>query len=300
MASTYKERDFSGNNESLADAIGSTVGTSSPSVQNTSIKPTAGKTMTAQEYSQRAQELSGSAPQFQPNDAVTGAKNYLDQVIANKPGSYQGQYTGKVQQLYEQLMNRPKFSYNQNSDAMYQMYAQRYKAAGQQGMRNAMGAAAAQQTGGYGSSYAQTAGQQQYNASMNQLADMVPQLQQQALSRYNDETQRMSDMYNTAAQADQMEYGRYQDSVSRWQNERDYAANEYDRQYNNQYNTWRDSMNNANNFMQMEREDQQMQMQNAQQMAMQQIKAGIWPGDKLIEQAGWDIDQAKKLVRKYR
>lgn len=296
MASTYKERDTSNNSESLAEAIGEKAG--GTAADNRSGGLQAGKQYSATDYAQRAQELQGSVPAFQANDSVVNAKNYLDNVVANKPGAYQGKYTGMVDRLYQQIMGRPSFSYNQNNDAMYQMYAQKYRSAGQQGMRNAMGAAAAQQTGGYGSSYAQTAGQQAYNASMGQLAETVPQLQQQALSRYNDETQRLNDMYGTASQAEQTEYGRHQDRVNRWQSERDYAANEYDRQYNNQYNEWRDTNNYAMNMVNMEREDTQQAMSTAQNQVMAAINQGITPPRYLVEQAGWDYTAVKKMAKK--
>lgn len=42
-------------------------------------------------------------------------------------------------------------------------------------------------TGGYGSSYAQSAAQQSYQRYLQQLSDVLPQLQSAAYSRYRDE-----------------------------------------------------------------------------------------------------------------
>ena len=70
-----------------------------------------------------------------------------------------------------------------NSDALYQQYRDLYTQQGQMAMMDTMGQAAAM-TGGYGNSYAQTAGQQMYNQYLGKLNEVVPELYQQAYNRY--------------------------------------------------------------------------------------------------------------------
>ena len=305
LASTYqdpqqKKQDSGG--ESLGQSIGNKVGTTGGNTGSagTGTAKTGALNKTAQQYANRVNQLAQDpALQWQQPDNVTQARNYLDEVIANKPGAYKSQYTGQVQSLYDRIMNREKFSYDQNSDAMYQMYSQAYRNAGLRNQRDVQGQAAAQ-SGGYGSSYGQTAGQSAYNASMGQMAQMLPQMQAQALDRYSTEMQNDANLYNTAMQAEQSDYGRYQDRMNMWQQERQWAAGEYDRQYGNAYNEWQQSQGAAQQLVGMERDDRQQAMQQAQSQAQMYIQAGIMPNKDLIAASGWDEAGVRELVRKYR
>ena len=62
---------------------------------------------------------------------------------------------------------------------------------GSRAMRDTMGQAAAL-TGGYGSSYAQSAGQQQYALYLQKLGEAMPELYQAAYERYSAEGDRKS------------------------------------------------------------------------------------------------------------
>ena len=86
-------------------------------------------------------------------------------------------------------------------------------ALGQQGMMDTMGQAAAL-TGGYGNSYAQTAGQQTYQGYLQQLNDRIPDLYQLALSKYQLEGNALADQYAMLGTREDQDYGRYRDSVS--------------------------------------------------------------------------------------
>lgn len=297
MASTYQDKQQQQQQTSdLSKAVGKTV--SGNNAANAAPAQATATGATGGTYAQRVNNLMQNSPlQYTPGDSVTSAKNYLDQVIANKPGSYESKYTGQVQNLYDKIMNRQAFSYDVNGDAMYQMYANRYKQAGLRNMRDVMGQASAQ-TGGYGSSYAQTAGQAAYNEQLGALANMTPQLQANALNRYNEETANMSRLYDTARQAEQTDYGRYQDRVNMWQNERSFAANQYDQAYSNDYGMWQGNVNNAMNLYDMERQDTQSAMNAAQNQAQMYIQAGIMPSKTLLKQTGWDEKSVKALVKK--
>ena len=64
-------------------------------------------------------------------------------------------------------------------------------------MQDTMGQAAAL-TGGYGSSYAQTAGQQTYQNYMQQLQEQLPELYNMELQRYNQEGENLSNQFALA------------------------------------------------------------------------------------------------------
>ena len=83
-------------------------------------------------------------------------------------------------------------------------------------------------TGGYGSSYAQSAAQQSYQRYLQQLSDVLPQLQSAAYSRYRDEGDALMDRYKLLQGQDEEAYGRWQDLVSAWQKEVSQAQSRYD------------------------------------------------------------------------
>lgn len=104
-----------------------------------------------------------------------------------------------------QMQALTNWNYDPENDVSYQAYKQIYTDAGNRAMNDTLGQVAAR-TGGLASSYATSAAQQSYNNYMQQLAAMVPQLEQQA---YN----RTSNLYNMYAQDDATQYGRYRDDI---------------------------------------------------------------------------------------
>lgn len=127
--------------------------------------------------------------------------------------TYSSEYGGLAKSALDDYLNRAKFSYDVNADALYNQYADKYTRQGQLAMKDTMGQAAAM-TGGYGNSYAQSVGQQAYQGYMQQLADKVPELQQIAYARYKDEGQNMLDKYGLYADAEARDYSRHQDALA--------------------------------------------------------------------------------------
>ena len=197
---------------------------------------------------------------YQQSDTVAQAQQMLNDYMAQKPGEYQSTWQGQLDELMNQILNRKPFEYDVNSDALYQQYKDQYVLQGQQAMMDTMGQAAAL-TGGYGNSYAQTAGQQAYQGHLQQLTDKIPDLYQLALSQYQMEGNALADQYAMLGAREDQAYGRYRDSVS------DYY-NELQRLYS-QYNTERDYdygqfIDNRNYQYQQDRDavaDQQWQAQ---------------------------------------
>ena len=174
---------------------------------------------------------------YAESDAVKQANALLQQQIAAKPGAYQSQWQDEISDYMNRIENRDPFSYDPNSDALYNMYKDNYIQQGQMAMMDTMGQAAAM-TGGYGNSYAQTVGQQAYNQQLSQLNNVLPELSQMAYNRYQDEGQRLQDMYNMYLGREEQDYGRYMDSFNAWQAERDYLANRYDAERDADYSRW--------------------------------------------------------------
>ena len=207
---------------------------------------------------QKRNEVSSQKPgdfsygEYQKSDAVLQAEALLQQQLGNKPGAYQSQWQAGMDETLQSILNRDKFSYDLNGDALYQQYKDQYMLQGQQAMMDTMGQAAAM-TGGYGNSYAQTVGQQTYQGYLQQLNDRVPELYQLALSQYNREGDELYSQYGLYADRENQDYGRYRDTVSdyntelgrltedaRYQSETDYGR--YMDSYNMAYGQHRDTV----------------------------------------------------------
>lgn len=168
--------------------------------------------------------------------------NKVDDMLgrAETQGSFAYSRDPDVDQLVGTIMNQKPFSYDAESDPTFSAYKKAYLREGDRATANALAQASAM-TGGVPSSYAVAAAQQAGNYYAGQLADKVPELEQQAYGRYLDEFGRqlntLGALQNDRAQEhsewqgdfnnlmallggyqtqDQIEYGRQQDERN-WQ-----------------------------------------------------------------------------------
>lgn len=219
---------------------------------------------------------------YQQSGSVQAAQDYLNSVLSSKPAS-----DAQLSQLYDRIMNREKFSYDLNGDALYQQYKDRYQNLGRQAMMDTMGNATAL-TGGYGSSYATTAGNQAYQQYLQQLNDVVPELYQQAYNRYTQEGNDLLNQYNLA-------YGRYRDAVGDWENERSYANSDYWQRYNADYANYQNMLNYWNQMAQQENANYYTDRDYAYNLAMAIIKERKMPSDAILAAAGMTQADAQQL-----
>ena len=181
---------------------------------------------------------------YAASDAVNQANALLQQHISSKPGEYQSAWQDEADSYLSQYQNRGPFSYDFNSDALYQQYKDNYIQQGQMAMMDTMGQAAAM-TGGYGNSYAQTVGQQVYNQQLSQLNNIMPELYQMAYDRYTQQGQELLNMYGIYMDRDATDYGRYRDKMNDWYNQRDYLTGQYNSERDFDYGQWKDDRNFA-------------------------------------------------------
>ena len=197
-------------------------------------------------------KLNGLEGGYMPSGSVQAALAYLEQVKASKPGAYQSRWDDELTSLYDQIRNRKKFSYDMGTDPLYQQYREQYQRLGRLAMQDTMGQAAAL-TGGYGSTYGEQVGQQAYNAYLQNLNDIVPQLQQQAYQRYQDEGTDLYNQYSLVKGRDDTDYGRYRDTVSDYYSDLSDARSAYNSersldqsQWETMLNYWAQKANNEN------------------------------------------------------
>lgn len=178
---------------------------------------------------------------YTPSSTVQAAQAYLNQVQANKPGAYESQWDGELTELYNNIKNRKKFSYDLGTDPTYQQYREQYQRQGRLAMQDTMGQAAAL-TGGYGSTYGEQVGQQAYNAYLQSLNDIVPDLYNAAYNRYQDEGTELYNQYSMLSDRENAAYNRYRDSVSDYYSDLSDARSAYNSAYSNDYNQWADQL----------------------------------------------------------
>lgn len=229
------------------------------------------------------------------NQAYLNAMAALKQVEQNKP-TYTATYDDQLKSLYDQIVNREKFSYDVNADALYQQYKDQYVTQGKMAMMDTMGQAAAL-TGGYGNSYAQNVGQQAYQGYLQQLNEVVPELYGMALDQYNQEGDAMMEQYAMLGDLQDAEYGRYQDALDRyWQDvsyQQQLADDAYDQGYENWYNSYQmgiDAENTAYNRKQ----------DSYEKLVSLITSTGYSPSAAELEAAGMSSAQAKSYANYYK
>ena len=234
---------------------------------------------------------------YEKSDVVKQAEAMVQQQMANKPGEYQSNWQAQLDDTLNKILNREKFSYDLNGDALYQQYKDQYMTQGKLASMDVMGQAAAM-NGGYGSSYGETVGHQAYQGYLQQLNDRVPELYQLALNQYNQEGQDLKDLYSLYTDMDDRAYGRHRDTVSdyyteldrltedaRYHDETDYGR--YMDKINTDYTMYRDTITDANTAKKY-----------AYDTAMGMLSMGVNPSAEMLADAGISSADAQALVNK--
>ncbi len=154
---------------------------------------------------------------------------------ATKPDSYQSQYTDQIADLTNTINDR-SFSYDYAKDPAYNTYKQNYTLKADKANTNAQAASAAL-SGGYGSSWATTAGANAYTTTMDGLDDVIEGLYSQALNQYNTQTDTLNSQLSALTSAESLAQSEYQNDMTNWYNELNYLQNAYNEASNEQANT---------------------------------------------------------------
>ena len=131
-----------------------------------------------------------------------------------------------LENVKQGIQNYGDFSYNFNEDALYQQYKDQYIQQGKLAMADTMGQAAAM-TGGYGNSYAQSVGQQAYQGQLDNLNDVIPELYQMALNRYNMGKEDLYNQYGMLMSEYEREYGLHSDEYNKLLDKLGIAKDDY-------------------------------------------------------------------------
>lgn len=177
---------------------------------------------TQQETTAPKQDTSAPKENVTPAQSTgTAEKSYTETMETLKKAettapTYSGSYDQEIKDLYDKITNREPFKYDYASDPLYGQYSEKYQQLGKQAMKDSMGQTAAL-TGGYGNSYGSAVGQQQYDAYLQRLNDVLPELYGQAYNQYAAEGDRLKEQYSLAAKLRDTEYNQYRDALGDYQ-----------------------------------------------------------------------------------
>lgn len=145
---------------------------------------------------------------------------------SSMPGAYQSRWQATLDQMLSKILNREDFKYDFNADPLYQHYKDQYVNAGRNAMMDTVGQVSAL-TGGYGNSFAATAGSQAYQEYLKGLTNKIPELYNAAMSKYKMDTDNMYRQYDAVGAQEDREYAQYEGNWNRAYNMMGYFADQY-------------------------------------------------------------------------
>lgn len=203
-------------------------------------------------------------------------------------------YSDQVKDMMDKIMNREKFSYDVDNDQLFQQALSSAMNSGKTAMQDTIGQASAL-TGGYGSTYATTAGNQAYNAFIEDAYKNLPQYYQMAMEAYQMEGDEMYRQFGMVSELDDKEFNRniaaydatyqhrnqmYNEAYTQYRDEKsdafamagiemqeysqksndlynlyNIASNTYESMYKKEYDSWSDRVNNAWKTVEVENSD---------------------------------------------
>lgn len=241
------------------------------------------------------QRLSTLQQGYTPSQNVQNAQNQLTQVQAQRPTAYTSPYTQQLEGIYQQIVSRQPFKYDMNGDMLYQNAKDQYVQGGRQAMMDTMGQAASL-TGGYGNSYASTAGNQAYQQYLLQLNAMLPDFYDRAAARYDQQGADLYNQYGLMQDRENAEYGRYQDSLAQWNTDYANAQSAYYNAYNQDYGAYQDALDYWQQQAAAENADYWAVRDQAYQTAMQMLANGQMPSADLLAAAGISQVDAQSMM----
>ena len=214
------------------------------------------------------------------NEEYQAALRKMEALRGSKP-AYSNTYGEQVRSLQEQLTNRSPFTYSIDKDALFRQYRDRYQSLGRKALEDTMGRAQTM-TGGYGNSYAQTAGQQSYQAYLGELSEVTPKLYAQALERYKQEGQDLQSRYDAAKAMEQEEYSRHQDALDAYRRDLSQLQTQADQAYDRGYQQYLEEYKRAGD--------------RYTRLIYMMEKLGYRPSEEELLAAGLTRDQARAFL----
>lgn len=230
------------------------------------------------EEEQQERETGRSSVKLATAQGERVSRDYSNTMAALKESEFalpefSSSYDDQITELYNKIVSREAFKYDPMSDSLYGQYREQYAQMGRMAMQDSMGKAAAL-TGGYGNSYAQKVGQQEYDEYLQKLGEVMPELYAAAYQRYKDQGEALESQYQRLTKLERDEYDRYRDQVEDMKYQQGMEANR-------------------------EKADNERKDKNYDRLVELITKVGYVPSQEELEQSGMTQEQAEAYLRRY-
>lgn len=192
------------------------------------------------EHTQKDMISSGTLNAMNQSFKVPAAVKEADKWLSNQLEIIQSgktSYSDQVKDALDKIMNREKFSYDVDTDPLFQQALASAMNSGKQAMQDTIGQASAL-TGGYGSTYATSAGNQAYNAFIEDAYDNIDEYYRLAMEAYQMEGDEMYRQFGMLSELDDKEYNR---NITAY----DATYQHRNQMYNEAYTQFRDNKSDA-------------------------------------------------------
>lgn len=218
--------------------------------------------------------------------------------VSGGAASHADPYAERLESALRRLEAREPFSYDPESDPVFQSYRAAYRREGDRAAKDTLGEAAAL-TGGQASTAAVAAASQARDYYNSKVGDVIPALYQLAWQMYESEGGSLLSEIETLAGLSAAAYERESDRLAQdyavYADERDFAYRQYqdvlDREDSAAQN-WYDRTYDYDRLAQSGRQDA---ADRAYDRAMAFLNAGVMPTDQMLRAAGIDRETARSL-----
>ena len=241
------------------------------------------------------EETAATEKTYRESDALKALSQQAQNLRDNAPGDYTFSQQTDYQAVIDEIISRQDFDYDINADALYHHYKDQYAAQGKLAMLDTMGQAAAN-TGGYGNSYAQTAGQQAYQSYLQKVNEVIPQLYNLAYARYDRQTEDLYDRYNMLKSQNDSEYGKYRDAVQDYNAEISRLENAISAQRQQEYQAYRDEIADSQFDRKLAQDQAQFELEYALKQASSSKSSGASKSGLSVEQYNAIAEECRRYA----
>ncbi len=236
-------KDYQKKNKLVVDGI---VGEKTWGSLNSSGKSTKSSTLKTASKTSAKFKTTANKPKYTKSAELKKTEKTLSDYEKNKPKEYSSAYKKQIDEALNAILNRKPFSYDVNADPLYRQYREMYMKNGEKAMLDTVGAVSAL-TGGYGSSYAVSAGNESYADYLNKLNSLLPELRESAYKAYENEGDTLSETLSLLRSLDDSDYKKYRDSVSDYSDTRDYLLKKLNEMSDSEYKKFTDELKSWQN-----------------------------------------------------
>lgn len=138
--------------------------------------------------------------------------------------NYNSKYKKQIKKATDSVLNPAPYRFDANSDPVAKIALDTYRRENRTAARDIFAKSNANSMG-WGNTYGAAVAGQSYRNGIENMTSLIPDLEQNARSRYQQNIDNNQNRLNTLLALDQSDYGRYQDRASALRADRDYYAN---------------------------------------------------------------------------